>query len=101
MDKRLELHEQLVGILGSRNVYFQSPGKTQMIYPAIVYKRGKIRNNNAGNQVYKQDHFYEITVIDRVPDSEIVNKVSKIPTIKWDRNFINDGLYHDVFTIYY
>ena len=101
MDKREELHEQLVEILGSRNVYFQPPTNIQMKYPAIVYTRSDIRNYNAGNQVYKQTYHYEITVIDRVKDSEIVNKVSKLPTVKWNRHFAHDGLYHDVFTIYY
>ena len=36
-ERRLELHEILCTILGSRNVYFQPPESIKMNYPAIVY----------------------------------------------------------------
>ena len=72
-----------------------------MNYPAIVYARKTIDNSYANNSVYKQNYAYEITVIDKNPDSEIVNKVSKLPTCRFDRHFKSDNLNHDVFTLYY
>lgn len=101
MEGRLELHEKLVEILGSRNVYFQSPESMKLQYPAIVYTRSDIRNTFANNEVYKQSHFYELTVIDYDPDSEIVSKVSKLPGIRFNRHFAKDNLNHTTFTIYY
>lgn len=101
MDKRLELQTMLEEILGSRNVYFQPPANVHMKYPAIVYTRSNIRNNFAGNDVYKQSFFYEVTVIDYDPDSAIVKAISKLPKIRYDRHFTSDNLNHDVFTIYY
>lgn len=101
MADRLELQSLLEGVLGSRNVYFQPPASVRLQYPAIVYKRSNIRNTFAENNVYKQSYFYEVTVIDYDPDSEIVHKVSKLPQTKHDRSFASDGLNHDVFTIYY
>lgn len=101
MDDRLELHEKLVEILGSRNVYYQPPESIKLNYPAIVYSRDNIRNTFANNEVYKQSHFYELTVIDYDPDSEIVSKLSELPGIKFNRHFTKDNLNHDVFTIYY
>lgn len=83
------------------NVYFQPPESLKLNYPAIVYKRSDIRNTFADDEVYKQSHFYEVTVIDKNPDSEIVNKVSKLPGIRFNRHFRSDNLNHDVFTIYY
>lgn len=101
MDKRLELHEMLCGILGSRNVYFQPPASVQMRYPAIVYSRKPIKNSHANNLVYRQSNSYEVTVIDEDPDSEIVKTVSKLPSCRHERYFTSENLNHDVFTLYY
>lgn len=91
----------LVNILGSRNVYFQPPETLKLQYPAIVYTRSDIRNTFADDEVYKQSFLYEVTVIDKDPDSAIVGKLSKLPRIRFNRHFKSDNLNHDVFTIYY
>lgn len=101
MNRRLELHELLCGVLGSRQVYYQPPESVKMKYPAIRYSRYDIENSSADNIPYKQSHFYQITVIDSDPDSEIVHKVSKLPMCTFDRHFTSDNLNHDVFTICY
>ena len=101
MKRRLELHEILCEALGSRNVYYQPPANVRMSYPAIVYSRDDIQNISADNRTYKQDHMYQVTVIDADPDSEIVHKVSQLPMCIYDRHFASDNLNHDVFTICY
>ena len=101
MATRVDLQNVLEELLGSRNVYYQPPESLKMNYPAIVYARKTIDNSYANNSVYKQKYAYEITVIDKNPDSEIVNKVSKLPTCRFDRHFKSDNLNHDVFTLYY
>lgn len=101
MATRVDLQNVLEELLGSRNVYYQPPESLKMNYPAIVYARKTIDNSYANNSVYKQNYAYEITVIDKNPDSEIVNKVSKLPTCRFDRHFKSDNLNHDVFTLYY
>jgi hypothetical protein len=37
MASRLELHEELCAVLGSRNVYFMTPESVKMNYDAIRY----------------------------------------------------------------
>ena len=101
MGSRLELHEELVAILGSRNVYFQPPETLKMSYPAIRYARVPIRNDFANNSVYKQSQQYEITLIDEDPESAFVGPLSKMPTCKHNRHYQSDNLNHDVFIIYY
>lgn len=100
MSTRLELHETLCDILGSRNAYFQPPESVKMKYPAIVYSRENIENRRANDSVYMQSPAYVITVIDEDPDSEIVEKVSQLPMCRFDRHYKSDNLNHDVFTIY-
>ena len=101
MATRVDLQNVLEELLGSRNVYYQPPESIKMTYPAIVYSRKSIDNMHANDSVYKQNYAYEITVIDKNPDSEIVNKISKLPTCRFDRHFKSDNLNHDVFTLYY
>ena len=101
MDSRPNLQAKLEEILGNKNVYFQPPESLKLNFPAIVYKRSNIRNNFAEDSVYTQSYFYEITVIDKRPDSKISRSLSLLPKIKFDRSFTSDNLYHDVFTIYY
>lgn len=101
LERRLELHEILCETLGSRNVYFQPPASVRMQYPAIRYSRYDIENSPADNIPYKQDRFYQITVIDRDPDSVVVDKIAQLPMCVFDRHYASDDLNHDVFTICY
>ena len=101
MAGRLELHELLCELLGSQNVYYQPPESIKMSYPAIVYSRNNIRNRYANDLVYNQLLAYAVTVIDEDPDSEIVEKISKLPFSSFDRHYTVDNLNHDTFTIYY
>ena len=101
MANRLDLHEILCDILGTRNVYYQPPESVKMTYPAIVYSRNRIENAFANDNVYSQNHSYQVTVIDKDPDSEIVERVSKLPFCSFDRHFISDNLNHDSFTLYF
>ena len=101
MVRRLKLHEVLCGVLGSRNVYFNPPESVKMNYPAIIYSRKAIDNLYADSIVYGQMSVYEITVIDGDPDSEIVGKVSRLPSCRFDRHFVSDNLNHDTFTLYF
>jgi len=101
MGRQLDLHEIFCEILGSRNVYFQPPTGFQMKYPCIVYDRSKIDTRYAENVPYVHFNRYSVTVIDRDPESEIPYKIADLPKCAHDRQFVNDNLYHDVFTLYY
>lgn len=101
MRNRVDLQYLLEGILGSKNVYFQPPASLVMKYPAIVYSRSDIENFHADNGVYAQAVAYQVTVIDKNPDSEYVKKISMLPLCIYDRHYTSDNLNHDVFTIYY
>ena len=100
MNKRIDLHNLLLELAGP-NVYYQIPSNMKMKYPAVKYERGRIDNNHADNIVYSQNTSYTITIISKDPDEPIVEKISKIPTCEYDRDYIIDNLYHTVFKIYY
>lgn len=102
-DNRLEFHSILESLYGGSNphVYFQPPENLQMQYPAIVYNRSDIKNNNASNKVYLQGTVFQVIVIDKNPDSDIVDRVSKYPTSRFSRHYVSNNLNHDVFVITY
>ena len=101
MGSRLDLQNLLEFVLGSRNVYYQPPESVKIKYPAIIYRRNDIDNNFADDIVYVQNHTYQIIVIDADPDSEIVDRVSKLPMCRYDRHYTSDNLNHDIFILNY
>ena len=101
MNTRLELHELLCEVLGSRNVYFQAPDSQKMKYPAIRYTRDDILTEQANNNPYIQSTAYQLIVIDEDPDSEVVERVKQLPKCRFERHYAADNLNHDVFILYY
>ena len=100
-NSREELHEILVEINGNRNVYFQPPESLKMVYPAIVYARDYGQTQFASNLPYRYMNRYQVTVIDRNPDSLMPKKVAMLPMCSFSRHFASDELNHDVFSLYY
>ena len=94
-----ELQTKFETLLESRNVYFNPPADMHMDYDAIVFKRSRINNTFANNGVYRQLYSYEVTVITLDPDALIIEKISKLPQCTFDRCFVSENLYHNVFTI--
>lgn len=101
MGTRLDLQNKLEEILGSRNVYFQPPENLRIKYPCIVYERNNLEDSFADNIPYVTRVRYGITVIDRNPDSDIPLKVKRLPTCVFERQFVSDNLYHNVFNLYF
>ena len=101
MGSRLDLQNLLEFVLGSRNVYYQPTESVKIKYPAIIYRRNDIDNNFADDIVYMQNHTYQIIVIDADPDSEIVDRVSRLPMCRYDRHYTSDNLNHDIFILNY
>ena len=101
MDKRLELQYLLESIANNNHVYFQPPPNIKIRYPAIIYCRNGINNLYANDYNYQSKKSYSITVIDEDPDSELVDKISKLPWCSYDRSYSKDNLNYDVFTLFY
>ena len=106
MSKREELQTILQNLIGVRsdgkaNVYFQPPSTVKMNYPCIVYSRNRIDTRHANNELYKYSSGYVVTVIDPDPDSEILEKLLRLPYCRFDRHFTAENLNHDVYSIYY
>lgn len=100
-NRRIELQRLLEHVLHGERVYYQPPESIKMKYPAIIYQRSDIRNLFADDHPYRQSTAYQVTVVDKDPDSEIVKRVARLPMCRFDRHYTADGLNHDVFIIYF
>lgn len=100
MNSRIKLDAELKEIAGE-NVYYQPPESLKMNYPAIQYRRDKITPINADNINYVNYHKYTIIVIDKDPDSELVEKISNFKTCRHLSHYTKDGFNYDVFSLYY
>lgn len=103
MADRLDLHEELCDVLGSRNVYFQPPATVTMKYPCFVYERSSGLSPKADNKNYTYHQSYTITYISKDPDSlDLIRRfVLKFPQSRYNTHFTRDNLNHDTFSLYY
>lgn len=101
MRTRLELHEKLCDILGTKHVYYMPPSRG-MKYPAIRYELNNSSVDFADNGRYRNFKRWTITVIDENPDSEIGDKlIDSFDYCTLDRVFTSDNLNHFVYTLYF
>ena len=103
MDQRLNLHNELVEILGTDYVYFQPPASRKLTYPCIIYHRKKLEYTPADNVKYTAGRSYKITAVYTDPDDDLPEKIFKhFRFCNQDTDtYVVDNLYHDIFTIYY
>lgn len=102
MAERVTLHEALCELLGSRNVYFQTPESVKMSYDAIRYALGGKDIKRASNRAYKTTNKYEGVVITRDPDTTIPDAmIEHFEMCSFGRPYTADNLNHYPFTLYY
>lgn len=102
MASRLELHEELCIVLGSRNVYFQSPESVKMSYDAIRYELAGKDLKRANDKIYLTTNRYDGVVITRNPDTTIPdNLLAHFEMCSFGRPYVSDNLNHYPFTLYY
>lgn len=99
--RRLMLQSELETLMGNDHVYYDPPENLKMEYPAIRYSKGKIDTRHANDKIYKKMTRYELIVISRKPDSEVIDALLELPYSLYDRHYVSDNLHHDVLTLYY
>ena len=96
MSRRLDLHRELQGVLGTDKVYFQPPPNVEMSYPCIVYYKQDIRPIRADNIAYLVTTRYQIIVMYQDPDSDLSEKIACLPGADFARHYVSNNIYHDV-----
>lgn len=109
MRTRLDFDRYIKDIVGEGvHVYFQPPSnatgvgsvvRKNMIYPALLYSVDDYNISSADNMNYTVQKEYSVTVVTKDPDDELTDKIVMIPTARFNRQYVADGLYHSVFII--
>ena len=105
MDRRLKLDSILREAPGNNKVYFAEETKNNMQYPCIRYSLSGRNYLHADNKKYAKFSVYTATYITRKPSDsiQIIDYLENLPATKaiavFDRPYVQDGLYHYVFTI--
>ncbi len=95
-----DLQTLLSGIEGVQAAYLQPPS-TGMDYPCIKYERDNSWVSRADNLMYLFFKRYQVTVIDRDPDSAIPDLVEALPHTRFDRYYVAANLNHWVYNLYF
>ena len=102
MKGRLKVHNRLLDALGSQNVYFQPPETSKIKYPAIIYNLSDYTHRAADNRGYLDFERYTVTYIHKDPDKDLKNEMfNRFSMCRFDRRYVRDNLYHDVYSVYY
>jgi hypothetical protein len=99
MAPRSQLHELLLSFVD--NVYFDPPANVSMVFPCIVYSRSSALNLYADNGPYHHTKRYQVTIIDRNPDSPIPDKVAALPMSEFSQHFVTENLHHDIYSVFF
>lgn len=103
MASRLSLHQKLLDILGTgKKAYFQPPESIKLTYPCIMYNLSNVDTKYANNKVYNTKRQYTLYYLDTNPDHTMVETLlNAFAMISYDRRYISNNIYHDVFTLYF
>lgn len=83
------------------DTWFQAPGKEGLRYPCLIYSLDDEKAQFADNHPYNRRQRYQITVIDRDPDTLIPGKIADLPLTSFQRAFVAGNLHHFIYTMYF
>lgn len=99
MAPRLQLQSLLETL--TDNVYFQPPTNVKLRYPCIIYEWDDAESEFANNVPYHVTKRYQVTVIDRNPDSTLPDQLTALPMCTFNRFYTADDLNHVVFNLFF
>lgn len=100
--RRLVLDEKLRSLLGNGNVYFQPPETIRLKYPCIIYELSDGDTRYADNLGYLFARKYQVMHVHLDPDEDLMDEIRLgFQFSRFDRRYVADNLYHDVYTIYF
>ena len=90
---RINLHNLLVGLFPSINVYYNPLPNLSMTYPCVVYKLTDRPHQKANNVLYLDWETYQVT--HSVESKSIIN----LDNSKFVRSFMVNSLMHEVYEV--
>lgn len=101
MANRVNLQNLLEELLGSKNIYYNPPTTLKMNYPAIRYNLSIIKSTHANDRKYSNQKRYDLIVICKESDPEVVDKLLELPYCSFNTHYKSDNLNHYSLTLYW
>lgn len=101
---RTGLQNELESVMNGRGKVYFLPGENiSLEYPCIVYELSTEEFFQSNNRTYAVFDYYDVTIIDPDPTSKIKDDLIKhgFSSIRFDRRYKSDNLYHTVYKICY
>lgn len=98
------LHEILCNIDGVKEVYYQPPNNTMLVYPCLIYTMDYLDITYADGKRYLSFPQYTLTLIDYDPESIIQRHILDLDAdchVSFNRFFTSDNLNHWVYKLVY
>lgn len=100
MNDRLQLHYELVDLIGNNKVYYQPSENVKLSYPCIVYTLDGSVNYHADNKHYRRVNDYSVTLITKNPEDPLIDQMQdELDYISFGRHFVADNLHHYQFNV--
>lgn len=100
MNDRLQLHYELVELIGNGKAYYQPSENIKLSYPCIVYTLDNATNYHADNLSYRRINNYSVTLITKNPEDPIIDRIQdELDYVSFERHFVSDNLHHYLFNI--
>lgn len=98
-----DLQAMLQELMGENvKVWYQPPENLKLKYPCIIFGISNALIDYADNNPYQIHKRYTVTLMTKTADNhEMLDKLLNLPLCTFDREFINDDIVHDVFTLYF
>lgn len=102
MDRRLSLHQELKGLLGNDNCYYQPPESLKLKYDCIVYNLSSANVDRANNETYLFTRRYNVTLITKDPDNPLIETIVKhFKRCSFNNHYTKEHLNCYNYTLYY
>lgn len=72
-----------------------------MNFPCIIYNWSNVDDKFADNFNYHPTKCYQVTYVDKNPDSNVPDKIGELTLSSFERRFVADNLYHTVYSVYF
>lgn len=95
----LETSMELAGY--TPHVYYRPPESIKLVYPCIVYSRNDFDTRYANNRIYKDMAQYTVTVMDKDPESPLVDILRTAEYCRMTSEFTVDNVHHFVFAYFH
>ena len=99
MNDRLQLHQELVAIMGSHPVYYQPPANIRLSYPCCIYSLDRMFTDHANNAAYRRVNQYSVTLITKDPEDSLYDRLLELEYVAFDHHFVVDNLHHFEFVV--